>query len=192
MDFVPFAYLKNALLGYCFFYITPKNFPFTGNTPSDAFYNVIMWHCITADGLLTFISIRQICCRKFYNWKSVPVIWIGLFRHQACGFLQAPIRSMEQLYTFLQQICRMWIHPLGYVHRGRIAANPQNKICMRKNCMQIYQSKIRNKSPPIGTDFILWTRWEKKHSGSDPCERTFFIAMLPAEGGRWKDEKIEL
>lgn len=41
MDFVPFAYLKNALLGYFFFYITPKNVPFRGNTPSDAFYTVI-------------------------------------------------------------------------------------------------------------------------------------------------------
>lgn len=150
-----------------------------------------MWHCITADGLLTFISIRQICCRKFCNRKSVPVIWIGLFWHQACGFLQAPFRSMEQLHTFLQQICRMWIHPLGYVHRGRITANPQNKICMRKKIMQIYQSKIRNKSAPIGTDFILRTRCEKNTADPTPVNVPV-IAMLPAEGWRWKDEKIEL
>lgn len=117
----------------------------------------------------------QIYCRKFCNRKSVPVIWIGLFWHQACGFLQAPIRSMEQLHTFLQQICRMWIHPLGYIHRGRIAANPQNKICMQKKIYaDLSQSKIRNKSAPIGTDFILQTCCKKNTEDPTPVNVPFY------------------
>lgn len=134
----------------------------------------------------------QIYCRKFCNRKSVPVIWIGLFWHQACGFLQAPIRSMEQLHTFLQQICRMWIHPLGYIHRGRIAANPQNKICMQKKFMQIYH-KVKSAINPRQLVQILFCRpAAKKTQRIRPLWTYLFIAMLPAEGGRWKDEKIEL